>query len=533
MKMLSRRGRNGLVAVAVAAALVAVPAMSANAAVVPTVGSDKPLYLQDTDTGIQIPAGTSLNWNANIVASPEANDEDYNAAFPAPAGTTKAVTFLAPRGQEKNYTSWNAFASLGNPSQLLMASITPSGNTSAGQGSPSGAGAVAIAGGDYSLGVAFLVDETKTVLEADFTFITVVANANPNNATWTFDTPTQAVFPDFANYSATAGASAVIRNGNLEIDATAANANKTVDVFVEGTAAKVATVTLSAQGKAVNTLPAGVSTGKRLVLAEGQTAVAWVAASDYVAPAPVEPTGTPNATISTPAEGDGSVTIDAGVANAGKTLRAVGWSNPTELGNVLLDSNGMGTVSIVGLSTGATHTIALLDTDNAVVAWGTVAIPAPTYTLQSEVDLSAEVLNSGKFALEGAAAPVNLGSIKRGGTTAAVPLGAFTVTDDRDDLKGWTLKADVADFVNGGNTIAKSALGVTPKIVGGETDGISTGATQVAGSGVYSATLADAAVGSTTIETGAQLDADLTFKAPKTAKKGTYTSTITLTLVSK
>ncbi|MCT7013815.1 hypothetical protein, partial [Salmonella enterica] len=92
--------------------------------------------------------------------------------------------------------------------------------------------------------------------------------------------------------------------------------------------------------------------------------------------------------------------------------------------------------------------------------------------------VSADVTNSGKFALEGVAAAINLtpaAAVAPGATTTAVPLGAIKVTDDRNALLGWTLKADATDFTSGSNTIAKSALGIAPAIVSGVTDGITLG----------------------------------------------------------
>ena len=55
----------------------------------------------------------------------------------------------------------------------------------------------------------------------------------------------------------------------------------------------------------------------------------------------------------------------------------------------------------------------------------------------------------------------------------------------------------------------------------------------MAGEAWTSTLVAEGAANSNTVEAGTQFDADLTFKAPEKAKKGTYTSTLTLTLASK
>ncbi|MEN2737828.1 hypothetical protein ABCS02_08565 [Microbacterium sp. X-17] len=529
-KKLAKRGGIGLGVVLTAAALVIAPALTASAAIVPTVGSVNPVYLLDGSSGAQLAAGTVLGWNTSVLSSP---DGTVTTPFTAPAGAVSAKTFISQRGKETSLSTWSAYGPL-SLTALATPNLKPSGNTTAGLGTPSGSTAVANAGGDYSLGVAFL-DSTNHVLEADYTYITVVGNANAALATYTFAVPA-AWTPDFTTFSATAGASAVIRNGNLQISATAANANKTVDVWVEGATSKAVTVTLDASGNAVNTLPAGISAGTRLALAEGHTIDAWIAAS---VPAPIQqPTSPANdatkVTITDPAPGVKTIVVPAGAANANKVLNVTAWSAGTSLGQVTTDASGNATVDASALPAGS-HTVALTDPNtDAYVAWGTFTLSSTT---QFSTTLSADVTNSGKFALEGGAAAVNLtpvSAITRGATTAPVALGQFKVTDDRNVLLGWTLKADVANFTSGANTIPNSAFGIAPSIVDGVSDGITLGAAQVAGSASYPvAKIAEAAPGSSTLAVGTDLNANLTFKAPNNALSGTYTSTLTLTLTSK
>lgn len=237
---------------------------------------------------------------------------------------------------------------------------------------------------------------------------------------------------------------------------------------------------------------------------------------------------------------NGVVTIDAGVGNAGQSFKAKVWPSATDLGTVTTDAAGVATIAVpAALQDGAEHTFALRSpSDNALVVWGSVVVPEPEWDLTADTALTAEVTNSGKFALEGVNTAVNLtpiAAIKRGATTAPVALGAFTVTDDRDNLVGWNLNASVTDFKTAANdTIPNTALGLAPKKVGESVEGITARATpKVAGEAWASTLVAEGAAGSNTVETGTQFDADLTFKAPEKAKKGTYTSTLTLTLSSK
>ncbi len=114
-------------------------------------------------------------------------------------------------------------------------------------------------------------------------------------------------------------------------------------------------------------------------------------------------------------------------------------------------------------------------------------------------------------------------------TTGTLP--SFTVTDERVlSRPGWTLTANVNQFVNASNptaTISNAQLGLVPSVSGDS--GAVKGANQAAGSAAYSTVFASAAantgLGVTT------LGGDLTFVAPEGAPAGTYNSKMTLTLV--
>jgi hypothetical protein len=117
-------------------------------------------------------------------------------------------------------------------------------------------------------------------------------------------------------------------------------------------------------------------------------------------------------------------------------------------------------------------------------------------------------------------------------TTGTLP--NVTVTDERIvSRQGWSISANVADFVNSSNnaiTIGKTNLGIAPSIVT-NAGGVTAGAATTAGSATYPATFAEASV-SNGVGTSV-IGGNLTFVAPQDKAAGTYTSTLTLTLVSK
>lgn len=119
-------------------------------------------------------------------------------------------------------------------------------------------------------------------------------------------------------------------------------------------------------------------------------------------------------------------------------------------------------------------------------------------------------------------------------STSTASLPEVTVTDDRVvSKKGWTLTQTVAAFTSDAASFSSANLGVGPKVnpTGTTSTGVVPATAQTAGSAVYPSTFASAAAGSGVGVT--KLGADLTLVAPSDAPAGTYTSKMTLTLVSK
>lgn len=177
-----------------------------------------------------------------------------------------------------------------------------------------------------------------------------------------------------------------------------------------------------------------------------------------------------------------------------------------------------------------------------------VSTPTPTPTASADptltgtIALSATTTAAANGALSlsvpaNAAATFGAPTLVGNKSTTTGTLPNVTVVDDRVVTRqGWTLSANVADFVNATDnaiTIGKVNLGVAPSVVAASTTatGVTAGTAQVAGSAIYPFTFAEGAAANTV--GNSVIGGNLTFVAPQEKAAGTYTSTLTLTLVSK
>lgn len=162
--------------------------------------------------------------------------------------------------------------------------------------------------------------------------------------------------------------------------------------------------------------------------------------------------------------------------------------------------------------------------------------PVPT-TQTGQIGIEATTVGAtdGQLSLTvptGAKATLGAATLVNNLSTSTGTLPTFTVNDARVVTKpGWTLNSSVTAFVKGTDTFAADALSVTPAVV---TEGTtSTGVTTTAkfAASTAASKFAEAAAGAGVGTTA--LNAALSLVAPANAPAGTYTSTMTVTVVSK
>ncbi|WP_245601754.1 Ig-like domain-containing protein [Hamadaea tsunoensis] len=117
-------------------------------------------------------------------------------------------------------------------------------------------------------------------------------------------------------------------------------------------------------------------------------------------------------------------------------------------------------------------------------------------------------------------------------------LKPVTVTDTRAGNFGWTVSGQVSDFVSGGNSINGANLGWVPSVVDHATaQTVTAGGSVAAGNGVAPGVASAAGLKvSRTLAVGtglgtSHLGAALTLNAPTSTLAGTYTATLTLTVI--
>jgi len=482
------------------------------------------VYLVDYDLGTTL---TTPDWAIGSI-SLSLNPTGYNTGFVVPAGTTHAEAFLSTVGTEENVANWLGSTGIGTD---IVGDAAPD-HLSDNPNVPGNFHDLLPGGGTWSLGVGFLGAD-NSYKGGYFTTITIA----PGSSTLSYPIPAGATAPAVTGQPAS---TSVVVGANATFTAAASgspaptvkwqSAPVATSTFTDIAGATSDTLTVSnaqlaitgTQYRAVYTNSAGSATSDVAVLTVTPAAVEEPVTGD--------PGVLPHVDL---ADGESSLVLDNTGIPAG-TYGVWAWSTPTHLPNATVDANGDVTINLSGLSTG-THTVALVDiATNDVVAWLTVTLSSTTETV---TDLTVDVTTTNKFALEGVAAALDLGSAARGASTSA-DLPAFTVTDDRDTLPGWDLTSKVDDFVNdgvavpanAGDTIDKGALTIEPRKVGPVVTGISAKPLFTAGT---SNLFAEGLLNSSTPSTGTQFDAELTFNVPATAKKGTYASKLTLTLTSK
>jgi hypothetical protein len=228
-----------------------------------------------------------------------------------------------------------------------------------------------------------------------------------------------------------------------------------------------------------------------------------------------------------------SVTLSQFPASSFAAVKAAGGDY--SIGFAYTKNNG---VTYVGMGSFAHVTLTA-----GTAAWThkaptAVVVNPPATGSPGEIGIEASVAApiDGAFSLSiptGAKATLGTPAWVNNLSTSTGTLPTFSVTDERRvSKKGWDATASVANFARSGGTetIGAENLRVAPKTV---TGGTSTGV--VAASAFQAATtaqpFASAPAGSGLGLTN--LSADLTFAAPAGSVEGTYTSKLTVTVVSK
>ena len=164
-------------------------------------------------------------------------------------------------------------------------------------------------------------------------------------------------------------------------------------------------------------------------------------------------------------------------------------------------------------------------------------ITVATFTVASTGIINDSTVRDGVLTLEiptGASATFAEPALENGVSVTRGSLGAFSVRDDRSVSRpGWILTASVSVLTlstNNSITMGSGQLGIDPRITAGGS-GVNAGQDTVAGSAVYPFVFAEAPAGVQASST--TVNADLTLMAPPHLPVGTYTGTITVTLMSR
>ncbi|GAA2223936.1 hypothetical protein N1031_00695 [Herbiconiux moechotypicola] len=183
--MFKKTAARVLAAGVVAAALVATSAVAASAAT--PAGTAGPFYLIDSADGTAIAPGTTIDWEFDVSGNPTESNEAFDQVFTGPSDATGVIPFITTRGTELTPGSYSAkaFGDFSDPVAKTVL-MSPAKLSSFTEGML-GANGVRAAGGEYSLGFAFVKDNGVSVASdaVYFTYISVTAGTGA----WTFETP--------------------------------------------------------------------------------------------------------------------------------------------------------------------------------------------------------------------------------------------------------------------------------------------------------------------------------------------------------
>ena len=521
-------------------------------------GSDGPVYIAGSLNDTAFPRGTQLAWDQSgivLVALPIATEESYDwvsLQLPAPrTGAVRARTFISAPGDERTKDKWKAdgvsLDLLGRGAYLPEA--TP--------GDLYGSAPLKASGGTYSLGVAYLEDDDRTVSSVYFTTI----NVDAGTGTWTFATyvtplqdgevattttlvadPPTGVMGFYTTLKATVTAHGKTVTGNVSFY------NGRVKIGTSALASGVATMSVPFWPSFLSArfVPNTVGLDHFLASTSPILRLTGMPPFHYTLPdGPSENALNANTAHGATATYDAAthrVTVTVAADNKGKMVNVFAYSTPTYLDVMTVDATDATiTVDVSRLAAGH-HKVAIVeDGTGNILGWASFAKPDAadvSTSMTINADVAATLPADGEFSLvnlSGSTVNLTNPTLVDGASIVSGELGTFKVTDLRQVSRpGWMLMADVATFVKGTDTIGNSALGIAPKMIGQAGTGATTptlGVPEVSGSAGYPWTIAS--LPTSNFSGVSTYDIDLVFTAPAAKPAGTYTSTLTLTLISQ
>lgn len=184
--MLNKKTTFTLTLAAVAALLAGAAVSSASA--LESNGSDQAMYQFDGGTGDLTAPGTVIMWDRLVVGGP--NKTDIDSVFVGSDDAEEVRAFISARGNERTPSLWIGETPGGfvpGTKTVLQPNISPdslvNGNTIS----------VKNAGGDYSLGFAFVKNNALTIADAGVVYHHIHVTAGSGN--YTFEDPTGTAVP--------------------------------------------------------------------------------------------------------------------------------------------------------------------------------------------------------------------------------------------------------------------------------------------------------------------------------------------------
>jgi hypothetical protein len=536
----------------------------------PKVGGS--FYLADGNTAADLTPGSSaIDWEQGLAALPAVGDWT-NSVGPVPSGAAEVYDFLAPQGQESNISAWNAYTSSGiGATGQWLENVSPSQLLNGGTGTPSGQAAVAAAGGDYSLGIAYTTSNRNAVVPGGLFFVHIhVTAGSMTTATFTYQPVKAAVVKTASTTTLSSDKSAVQSGEAFNLTATVQPATATGTVTfksgsttlgtapVSGGTATLAGATLAnATTSAINAQVTAVYSGDSTYDTSASTAT-----TISVTPGPIATTTTV-AAVSNSGDANRPVQLTATVspvstAGAGTVVftGSVDGGAATTIATVPVNASGVATTTVSSLAAGA-WTINAAFTgvapyqDSAAAAAATlslnaVSIPADQRSTDSDVTVTipagtltittpfttVDPLDLGTAILDDATSTFFTDPAVFGSATDQA--AGIQVIDRRAGAPGFTAQVKSTDFTSGANSFPASHLALNNlgahQVAGNTLQASDVKVTNLAGLSGTAQTFASYAAGKATGTAWISGDVALS-GVPSSVQPGQYKATLTFTVL--